>query len=81
MVKKLEFKPPAFRQWLKLPKDIRNRVEGKLIEFVSTGKGDVRHLRGRPGARLRVGDWRVLFVVDGDTITVIAVGHWRDVYE
>jgi mRNA interferase RelE/StbE len=31
--------------------------------------------------RLRVGDWRVLFTIKTDTITIHAVGHRRDVYD
>jgi mRNA-degrading endonuclease RelE of RelBE toxin-antitoxin system len=32
--------------------------------------GDVRRLTGRPEHRLRVGDWRVLFVRDDERRTV-----------
>jgi mRNA interferase RelE/StbE len=41
----------------------------------------VKRLKGRAGMRLRVGDWRIIFYVEGDTITVIAVGHRRDIYD
>ncbi len=39
-------------------------------------------LRGREGRRLRVGDYRVIYEVDDDrrTVTVLQVGHRRDVY-
>ncbi|MDP9484766.1 MAG: type II toxin-antitoxin system RelE/ParE family toxin [Actinomycetota bacterium] len=39
-------------------------------------------LRGREGRRLRVGDYRVLYEVDDDelVVTVLGVGHRRDVY-
>lgn len=80
-MKQLVFKPAALRQWLKLTKGTRDRIDKRLVELVRSRTGDVRHLRGRQGARLRVGDWRVLFVDDGQTITVFAVGHRRDVYE
>jgi mRNA interferase RelE/StbE len=30
---------------------------------------------------LRVGDWRVVFYIEGDTIVVAAVGHRREVYD
>lgn len=80
-MKQLAFKPAALRQWLKLPKGTRDRIDSRLTEFMRSGAGDVKHLRGRPGVRLRVGDWRVLFSDDGQTITVFAVGHRRDVYE
>ena len=31
--------------------------------------------------RLRVGDWRVIFYEDQETIVVAAVGHRREVYD
>jgi len=40
-----------------------------------------RALRGRPGFRLRVGDYRILYTVDHGVlvIVVVTVGHRRDV--
>jgi mRNA-degrading endonuclease RelE of RelBE toxin-antitoxin system len=42
---------------------------------------DVKALKGVAGMRLRAGDWRVLFTVKGNTITIHAVGHRRDIYD
>jgi mRNA interferase RelE/StbE len=40
-------------------------------------------LRGRPGFRVRVGDYRILYTVEDDVllIVVVTVGHRRDVYD
>ena len=42
-----------------------------------------RSLRGRwKGCyRVRTGDYRVVFEVEGDTITILRVSHRKDVYE
>ena len=80
-MKPVVFTPAALRQWSKLSPDIRRRIDARLMEFVSSGKGDVRRLKGRAGARLRVGDWRVIFDETRDTIIVVAVGHRREVYD
>jgi mRNA interferase RelE/StbE len=45
------------------------------------GAGDVKALVGRPGARLRVGEWRIVIVEDATSITVTAVGNRRDIYK
>ena len=37
--------------------------------------------KGVAGMRLRVGDWRVLFTVEAEIITVHAVGRRRDIYD
>jgi mRNA interferase RelE/StbE len=80
-VKTVLFTPAATRQWLKLSNDIRRRIDKRLTNFASTGRGDVKRLKGRAGARLRVGDWRVIFDEDDTTIVVVAVGHRREIYD
>ena len=77
----IAFSATAARQWLKLSADVRRRIDVKLAAFARTGQGDVKRLKGRGGARLRVGDWRVVFYIEGDTIVVAAVGHRREVYD
>ncbi|MDP8939669.1 MAG: type II toxin-antitoxin system RelE/ParE family toxin [Actinomycetota bacterium] len=43
----------------------------------------VRKLSGRESYRVRVGDYRVIYLVDDEeqTLTVLGVGHRRDVYD
>ena len=80
-MRRIAFTPTAARHWAKLAPNIRKRIDARLREFASTGHGDLKRLKGRDGARLRVGDWRVIFLEEGDTIIVAAVGHRRDVYD
>ena len=60
---------------------IRRRIDGRLTEFATSGKGDVKRLKGRQGSRLRVGDWRVIFYEERRLIIVVAVGHRREIYD
>jgi mRNA interferase RelE/StbE len=71
----------ATRQWAKLTPAIRKRIDNKLVHYAKTGAGDVKSLSGREGARLRVGDWCVIFTEDPTTIIVAAVGHHGEIYE
>jgi mRNA interferase RelE/StbE len=80
-VRQILFTPAATRQWVRLSNDVRRRVDARLSEFAVSGKGDVKRLKGRAGARLRVGDWRVIFEENGDDIVVVAVGHRREIYD
>jgi len=80
-VKEITFTVAATRQWAKLTPAIRKRVDNKLVRYATTGAGDVKSLSGREGARLRVGDWRVIFTEDPTTIIVVAVGHRGEIYE
>jgi mRNA interferase RelE/StbE len=80
-VKEIAFTSAAVRQWRKLTAVTRAQIDLKLMTFARTGAGDVKALKGVGGMRLRVGDWRVLFTVKADTITIHAVGQRRDIYD
>ncbi|MDD1536232.1 plasmid stabilization protein [Bradyrhizobium sp. WBOS4] len=80
-VKEIEFTSAAVRQWRKLTAATRAQIDLKLQAFAQSGGGDVKALKGAPGMRLRAGDWRVLFTVKGNTITIHAVGHRREIYD
>jgi mRNA interferase RelE/StbE len=69
------------RQWMKLTEQVRRRLDVRLTEFATTGRGDVKRLKGRRGLRLRVGDWRVIFYEEAGSIVVVAVGHRREIYD
>lgn len=69
------------RQWRKLTPATRAQIDARLTIFAEIGSGDVKALKGAPGMRLRSGDWRVLFTTKGNTITVHAVGHRREIYD
>ena len=58
------------------------KIGAKLTTYVINGSGDVKRLKGHGGGcRLRVGDWRVIFIEDARSITVIAVGNRREIYD
>jgi mRNA interferase RelE/StbE len=80
-MKAVSFTPAATRQWLRLSVDIRKRIDAKLTSYANEGSGDVRRLKGTQGCRLRIGDWRVIFIEDARSITVVAVGHRREIYD
>jgi mRNA interferase RelE/StbE len=80
-MKDISFTASATRQWLKLPAGIRKRIDAKLTGYATSGSGDVKRLKGRAGCRLRVGDWRVIFIEEATSIVVVAVGNRRDIYD
>ncbi|NVN86987.1 MAG: type II toxin-antitoxin system RelE/ParE family toxin [Rhodopseudomonas sp.] len=75
------FTATASRQWVKLAPQLRKRIGAKLEAFAQTGRGDIKKLKGQDGARLRVGDYRVIFYQESGDIVVVAVGHRRDIYD
>lgn len=82
MAFQLEFKPKAVKDLDKLPRDIAGRVIQKLESLRSGLKGgDVKRLTNfSPEYRLRVGNYRALFEVEGASIVVYRVIHRREAY-
>ena len=80
-MKAIAYTGVAARQRAKLDAKVRARIDAKLDGYARSGQGDVKRLTGRDGARLRVGDWRVIFYEEGGTIVVAAVGHRREIYD
>lgn len=81
LMKAVYFTPAATRQWLKLSPDVRKRLDAKLTVYATNGSGDVKRLKSAAGCRLRIGDWRVIFIEDAKSITIIAVGNRREIYD
>lgn len=73
----------AARQLEALKVPIVNRVQGLLekLEQWPTISG-AKPLRGalKGNWRLRTGDWRIVFRVEGDAVRVWAIDNRRDVY-
>jgi mRNA interferase RelE/StbE len=80
-MKEIAFTTAATRQWLNLSADVRKRIDAKLMIYATNGSGDVKRLKGRAGCRLRVGDWRVIFIEEKTSITIVAVGNRKDIYD
>lgn len=80
-MKVISYTAGATKQLRKLPPDVRERVIDKLKRYAESGAGDVKALAGQDGARLRIGDYRAIFVETADAISVRAVGHRREIYE
>ncbi len=54
----------------------------KSLEDEPLNRPDVTSMKALAGFfRLRVGDYRIIFTVEGDTVGVALVGHRKDVYE
>ncbi len=79
-MKALAYTLAARRAFRKLSEDVRAQIEKKLERYARTGAGDVKSLTGEDGARLRVGDYRVIFVETETVIEVRAIGHRREIY-
>lgn len=74
----------ATSQLMRLPWEARDRIEEKVAELAmnpSALGNQVKMLKGSRLLRLRVGDYRVIFTEEGVVLTIVRVGHRKDVYE
>jgi mRNA-degrading endonuclease RelE of RelBE toxin-antitoxin system len=81
-VKTIEWTEPALDDMAALDKGIARRVKRAVERFAETGAGNVKRLQDidPPEFRLRVGDYRVRFHQDGDTVHVLRVRNRREAY-
>jgi len=64
-----------------LPLVLRREIGHKLFLLEEDLSGNVKKLKGSENEyRLRVGDHRVLFELEGRTVAVYAVGDRKDIY-
>ena len=81
----VEVKPPARKELEALPDNVLTRVVGKIESLGRAPRPTgSKKLKGyRDQWRVRVGDWRVVYIIDDATklISVTRVAHRREVYE
>jgi mRNA interferase RelE/StbE len=81
---RIEVRPAAARALRKVDPQVRPRIQGAIALLAQEPRPpSARALRGRPGYRLRVGDYRIIYTVVDEVllVVVVALGHRRDVYE
>ena len=78
---KIELKPQAIRDLQSIHMKDAARISTRLSELEGGLTGDIRRLTNfTPEYRLRVGNYRVLFEVEHDTVVVYRVMHRKHVY-
>jgi mRNA interferase RelE/StbE len=78
----IDFVPSALEQLRALPKDVRRLIGTKLNRAQRDLSGDIKKLKGfKNKYRLRAGNYRVLFELEGALLVVYAIGDRKDIYE
>ena len=84
MTERIELRPAALRAITKINRRDQPRIHGVIALLAEDPRPpSARQLRGRPGLRVRVGDYRIIYTIDDGVlvVVVITVGHRRDVYD
>ena len=79
---KLAIKRGVLKDLGSLPKDVRGRAALSILELAtSPSPQGVEKLKGYERLyRIRVGDYRIVYEIAGEDVTIVAVSHRKDVY-
>ena len=79
---RIEISEKALKQLRALPKEMRRNIGQRLETMRDDLRGDVLKLKDKGNRyRLRVGTFRVLFVLAGDVIQIYAVKDRKEAYD
>ncbi len=73
----------AEKEMERLPATVHARLSKRILSLEENPRPrGVKKLSGREDYRLRVGDYRILYAIDdgNHTVTIVAIGHRREVY-
>jgi mRNA interferase RelE/StbE len=77
----IRYSAAAVRELEKMSPEVARRVQSKIRRLADGLSGDVKRLtKHTPEYRLRVGDWRVLFDIEADMISIEHVSHRSQAY-
>lgn len=75
-VYKITYTTQAAKALLKMPHNTATLIREKLAEIANDPFASIpnaRKLHGRPGYRLRVGDWRVIYEINQKQVVIIVM--------
>ncbi len=81
MMYQVKIKPKALKDCKSIEKKILKQVFDRIEKLSNDLHGDVKKLTNfTPEYRLRVGDYRILFEIENDTVFIYRIIHRREVY-
>lgn len=87
MAVRVEFTKSASKEFARLPRDVMERFATAIDAVAAAPRraragADVKKLRGTKATwRLRVGDWRGIYEVEGDAVVFTRFAHRSKVYD
>ncbi len=77
----IEWKEHALKNIEKLDISISRRIIKKIEELSeSPFSKEIKKLKNSNDFRLRVGDYRVIFSIEQNTIQILKIGHRKNIY-
>ena len=79
-MKTIVLSPAAAKALDRISEPFRTAVAESLAAYALGKPSDTKAMAGTPAVRMRVGDYRVIFDETTTNITVLAIGHRREIY-
>jgi mRNA interferase RelE/StbE len=82
----VDYSAETLRTLARMDRAVAKRLRGKILALARNPlapNNNVKKLVGIEGYRLRVGDWRILYTLRHEVLTVVVVrvGHRREIYQ
>jgi mRNA interferase RelE/StbE len=74
----------AAKALTQMPANTAKRIRAKIERYAAdpaSQTNNVKKLKGRPGFRLRIGDYRVIFDRQGNVLAILQIGPRGSIYE
>lgn len=79
----IEMRPAALRALKRIDRQDQARIRGAIALLAADPRPPgATPFKGRPGFRVRVGNYRIIYTIEDDKllIVVVALGHRREIY-
>ncbi len=78
----IEWKENAIKELSKLERNLSSRIYKKVTSLRENfNSADIKRLQNSDLFRLRIGDYRVLFEIEKDTIIILKIGNRKNIYK
>jgi len=76
------YEKEALGELEKLEPVVSRRIVDKIEKMAENPVScDIKKLKGSDYYRLRVGDYRIIFIFDSNFIKILKIGHRKNIYE
>ncbi len=82
----INYRKSAVRTLARMPRSVAHRIRNRIEQLAQNPyapDNNVTKLQGREGYRLRVGDWRIIYDLNGEQLIVVIleIGPRGSIYQ